>query len=99
MKVMPFHLPILTSDDNNANIRCMRTTLDLDKPVLDGLKRLQKVEKVSLGELASRLLAEALRGREVRRGVGSPALDWNVADMGAKVDLADKDALYRALGE
>jgi hypothetical protein len=77
----------------------MRTTLDLDKPVLDGLKRLQKVEKVSLGELASRLLAEALREREARRRVGSPALEWNVADMGAKVDLADKDSLYRALGE
>lgn len=77
----------------------MRTTLDLDKPVLDGLKRLQKVEKVSLGELASRLLAEALREREARRRVGSPALEWNVADMGAKVDLADKEALYRALGE
>jgi hypothetical protein len=77
----------------------MRTTLDLDKPVLDGLKRLQKVEKVSLGELASRLLAEALSGREARRGVVSPAFDWTVSDMGAKVDLADKDALYRALGE
>jgi hypothetical protein len=77
----------------------MRTTLDLEKPVLDGLKRLQKVEKVSLGELASRLLAEALRGREARRGLGSPALDWSVSDMGAKVDLADKDAIYRALGE
>lgn len=77
----------------------MRTTLDLDKPVLDGVKRLQKVEKVSLGELVSRLLAEALRGREARRGTSPPALDWNVADMGTKVDLADKDALYRALGE
>lgn len=38
----------------------MRTTLDLEKPVLDGLKKLQKLEKVSLGEIASRLRAEAL---------------------------------------
>lgn len=99
MRVAPFLPSTLTSDVLNGNIRCMRTTLDLDKPVLDGLKRLQKVEKVSLGELASRLLAEALREREARRRVGSPALEWNVADMGAKVDLADKDSLYRALGE
>jgi len=77
----------------------MRTTLDLDKPVLDGLKRLQKAEKVSLGVLASRLLAEALRQQKTRGGTSLPALDWTASDMGAKVDLADKDALYRALGE
>jgi hypothetical protein len=38
----------------------MRTTLDLEKPVLDGLRRLQKEEKIPLGKIASRLLAESL---------------------------------------
>jgi hypothetical protein len=41
----------------------MRTTLDLEKPVLEGLKRLQKEEKLPLGKIASRLLAEALAGK------------------------------------
>ena len=38
----------------------MRTTLDLDAPVLNGLKRLQQREGQSLGRLASDLLATAL---------------------------------------
>lgn len=76
----------------------MRTTLDLEKPVLDGLKSLQKKEKLPLGKIASRLLAEAL-ARETS-GLSSPAsLEWISAPMGAKVNLADKDALYRALEE
>ncbi len=77
----------------------MRTTLDLDKPVLDGLKRLQKREKASLGEIASRLLAEALRQREVGGAGDAVAFRWNAIDMGAKVDLGDKEALHRMLDE
>lgn len=74
----------------------MRTTLDLEKPVLDELKRLQKEEKIPLGKIASRLLAESLaekRAMEKKR----PAFKWVSANMGAKVDIADKDALYREL--
>ena len=88
-----------TPDVGCSIIRCMRTTLDLDKPVLDGLKRLQKEEKATLGEIASRLLAEALRSREEFGRTRSSTLAWSTADMGEKVDLADKEALYRALGE
>lgn len=76
----------------------MRTTLDLEKPVLDALKQLQKRDKQSLGKIASRLLAEALAGRSG----GAPVegrLDWNKSPMKAKVDLADKDVLYRAMEE
>ena len=43
----------------------MRTTLDLEKPVLDGLKQLQKKEKIPLGKIASRLTI--LRQHGVRR--------------------------------
>lgn len=73
----------------------MRTTLDLEKPVLEGLKRLQKEEKLPLGKIASRLLAEALAGK--RSAQPKRPFKWVSADMGAKVDLADKDALYREL--
>lgn len=74
----------------------MRTTLDIDKPVLDGLKSLQKKEKIPLGKIASRLLAEAL-SRESSGKTTEAALRWISSPMGAKVDLADKDALYRAM--
>lgn len=73
----------------------MRTTLDLEKPVLDGLKSLQKQEKLPLGKIASRLLADALAQK--RQAEPKPPFQWVSAEMGAKVDLSDKDALYREL--
>lgn len=77
----------------------MRTTLDLDKPVLDGLKALQKKEKRSLSRLASELLSDALRERRQREG-GKPAqFQWTSSAMGAKVDLRDKDAVFAILDE
>lgn len=74
----------------------MRTTLDLEKPVLDGLKKLQKREKLSLGKIASRLLAEAL-DREIASKPAPKPFKWYSSPMGAKVDISDKDALYRAM--
>lgn len=73
----------------------MRTTLDLEKPVLEDLKRLQKEEKLPLGNIASRLLADAMDAK--RRTTKAPRFEWASAPMGAKVDLADKDSLYREL--
>ena len=74
----------------------MRTTLDLADPVLKELKEVSMQEGGSLGEVASRLLADALsvraRGRKTKT-----RLDWSSQPMGARVDLADKDAIYRAL--
>lgn len=74
----------------------MRTTLDLEKPVLDGLRSLQKIEKVPLGRIASRLLAEAL-SRDACGVTDQPVLHWVATPMHAKVNLADKDALARAM--
>lgn len=78
----------------------MRTTLDIDKPILDELKRLQKTEKKPLGQIASALLAEGMANR---RGAGlqshEPVLEWVTANMGATVDLGDKDAVYKVLDE
>ena len=73
----------------------MRTTLDIDAPVLDELRRLQKREGGTLGSLASRVLAEGL-ARRARR-TPKPAFKWTARSMGAMVDLADKDAVHALL--
>jgi hypothetical protein len=73
----------------------MRTTLDIESPVLKELRELQKREGGSLGALASRLLADALAGR--RKRATAPAFRWVSRHMGPLVDLADKDALHAIL--
>jgi hypothetical protein len=72
----------------------MRTTIDLDAPVLKELRALQRREGGTLGALASRLLAEALarRPKPLAR-----ALVWTARPMGALVDLSDKDVVYSIL--
>jgi hypothetical protein len=76
----------------------MRTTIDLESPVLEELKRVQLEEGVSLGKLASRLLADALAFRR-QKAARPMSLSWNTGRMGAVVDLADKDAVYRVLDQ
>ena len=76
--------------------RIMRTTIDLSDPVLRDLKQLRKKEGGSLGALASRLLADALAARQ-RTPRPANKLRWSSQPMGAKVDLGDKDAIYRAM--
>jgi len=79
----------------------MRTTLDIEKPVLDDLKVLQKREKKPLGQIASALLAQALKEQMLAQHQTADAtkLDWVTSSMGARVDLSDKDAVYRILDE
>jgi hypothetical protein len=74
----------------------MRTTIDIDAPILQDLKRLQKREGKTLGRLVSELLAEAL-GR--RRGPARRATadTWHTTPGRLLVDLADKDAVYEIL--
>ena len=74
----------------------MRTTIDIDDPILRELKALQKQQGKSLGRLASDLLAQALT-QSGKRSARKPAFDWVRAPMNARVDLADKHALYDAL--
>lgn len=76
----------------------MRTTLDLDKPVLDALKALQRREKRPLSQIASRLLAEALHPAQQCRAK-QPAIRWIAKPMRARVDLSDKEALHRLLDQ
>ena len=73
----------------------MRTTLDIDSPVLRELKALREREGRSLGALASELLAEALARRRPARTPSS--FRWTSRPMRARIDLADKDALYAEL--
>ncbi len=74
----------------------MRTTLDIDGPILRDLKRLQKREGKPLGRLISDLLARALgqprppRARDAR-------FVWVARPMRTRVDLADKEAVYAVL--
>jgi hypothetical protein len=73
----------------------MRTTLDIETPVMKSLRALQKIEGGTLGEIVSRLLTEALARRPKKPA--TPAFDWTTKPMGAMVDLADKEAVYAIL--
>lgn len=74
----------------------MRTTVDIDDPVLYDLKKLGKAERKSLGRLVSDLLAQALQDRKTSRKKAKP-FRWVSKRMGARIDLNDKEALYAAL--
>jgi hypothetical protein len=74
-----------------------RTTLDLDAAVLRELKRRQAQERKTLGQIASELLARSLA--EDRPSQDLPPLRWSTTSMGMKVDIADKDALWKVLDE
>jgi hypothetical protein len=75
----------------------MRTTLDIDDPILHDLKRLQRERGQSLGRLASDLLARALA--QEATGAVPPAVRWHWAarPMGARIALHDTDALLDAM--
>ena len=70
-----------------------RTTVDIDTPILDELRRLQGVEETTLGRLISDLLAQALADRASRTAASGPSFRWGSQSMGPRVDLEDKDAL------
>ena len=76
----------------------MRTTLDIDDPILHDLKRLKAREGKSLSRLVSDLLAQALNARaEVSSDTPRPV--WIAKPMRARIDLADKEAVQRALDQ
>ncbi|HEX4867133.1 MAG TPA: hypothetical protein VFV32_05850 [Acidimicrobiales bacterium] len=73
----------------------MRTTLDLDPAVLAELKRRREVEGKPLGVIASELLQQAL----ATAPSGRQDFVWQSQALELRVDLEDKDALWRALDE
>jgi hypothetical protein len=74
----------------------MRTTVDIDDPVLKQLKRLSRDEGKSLGRVISDLLGRALAQRPKEK---TSAFNWRSRDMGALVDLGDRDAVLDAMDE
>jgi hypothetical protein len=74
----------------------MRTTVDIDEPILRDLKKLQQKEGKSLGRLISDLLAHALGERKSPKASAKHAR-WISKSMGARIDLADREALYTAM--
>ena len=74
----------------------MRTTVDIDGPILKEVKSLGKKEGKSLGRIVSDLLASGLRAqRAAPKGRG--ARGWITRPMASRVDLADKEAVYAAM--
>jgi hypothetical protein len=74
----------------------MRTTIDVDAAILRELKRMQKREGKALGALVSELVAQALASRKAAMTSPRP-FTWLSRPMGARVNLADKDAMYAVL--
>jgi hypothetical protein len=73
----------------------MRTTIDIDDPILREVKAVHEKEGRSMGAVVSELLAEALARRRTSRS--RPVFRWTSRAMKALVDLSDKDAVYAAL--
>ena len=71
-----------------------RTTFDLDATVLADLRRRAAAEGKSMGQVASELLAIGLHDEIPEE---QPPLQWARRDLGLKVDLEDKDAVWRIL--
>ena len=74
----------------------MRTTINIDDPILREVKKLQKTERKPLGRIVSDLLARALAEKPQKEDPVA-AFQWICRPMGPLVDLEDKDALYAAL--
>lgn len=74
----------------------MRTTVDIDDPILKDLKKIQEKEGKSLGRLISDLLAQAISERQSPKVPAKPAR-WISRALGARIDLADREAVYAAM--
>lgn len=72
-----------------------RTTINIDQTVLRQVRRLAHSEGKTLTQVVSELLAIALASQD--RGVPVSELSWKAKPMRARIDLADKEAVYEAL--
>jgi hypothetical protein len=78
--------------------RIMRTTIDIDDPILKEVKKLQAQQGKSLGRLVSDLLAQSLALAD-KAPARTPAFRWTARPMKARADLADKHALLDAMDD
>jgi hypothetical protein len=72
-----------------------RTTIDIDDPILNDIRAIQKREGRSMGKIVSQLLAEALNKQKT--SAKQPKFKWVSRPMRSLVDLSDKDEVYRIL--
>lgn len=72
-----------------------RTTLDIDDGILQELHRRRRREGKSLGTLVSELLARELSAE--RAVLAAEPFEWPRRDLGARIDIDDKEALQRLL--
>lgn len=79
--------------------RIMRTTIDIDDPILRDLKRLQREQGKSLGRLVSDLLAQSLAERRNAAQRSVPEFRWISRPMASRVDLGDKNAVLDAMDD
>ncbi len=75
----------------------MRTTVDIDDPILKEVKAIHAEEGRSMGAIVSELLADALARRRAASSTARQPFRWTSRKMKALVDIADKDTLYAAL--
>src|SRR5262249_46766327 len=73
----------------------MRTTLDIDDPILREVKAIHEREGRSMGAIVSELLAEALVRRRPARARAS--LRWISRPMKPLIALTEKEAVHAAL--
>ena len=72
-----------------------RTTVDIETPILEEIKRFQKKDGRTLSRIISQLLAEALVNKKAKTTL--PTIKWTSRPMKALINLSDKDTLYRIL--
>lgn len=72
--------------------------MNIDDPVLEDLRALQRRDKKPLGQLVSELLVIGLRERRSPGATRQP-FSWTTSPMGARVDLDDKEAVRDVLDE
>ena len=76
----------------------MRTTLNIDDPILKQLRRLRERDGKSMGRLVSDLLAQSLASHHAptRR---PPVLKWITQPMDARIDVSDRHTVLDAMGD
>jgi hypothetical protein len=72
-----------------------RTTIDIDDPILNEIRAIQKKEGRSMGKVVSQLLAEALIKQ--KNLANTPKFEWISRPMRSHIDLTDKEEVYRIL--
>lgn len=76
----------------------MRTTIDIDGPILKDLKRLQREEGKSLARVLNELLATALKSRR-GKARSTHKLRLPSRAMQQRIDVEDREAVWNLLTE